>query len=200
MIRNVKRTWYEVWGNEIAQNQILKALLLFLLALIAVETAAIVMLGLRRPFVVAVTDSATRALTPTPPSRDIIEREVKRVISQYAKAHHEWEWNSIESRIKEASAYVHPDFEKAFNKANTEQIRIAKDKKVSQKFYFTEPALQMGEGRATITGDRILIIDGLRATNLMTLEIEFRLGTRNAANPEGVYVTAERLISQAQGK
>jgi hypothetical protein len=40
MIRNVQRTWFEVWGNETAQNRILKGLLTLLVALLAIETVA----------------------------------------------------------------------------------------------------------------------------------------------------------------
>ena len=48
---------------------------------------------------------------------------------------------------------------------------------------------------AQLSGDRILVVDGLRATNPMALEIGFRLNSRTTSNPEGIYVTSEKLIT-----
>lgn len=200
MIRNIKRTWFEVWGEETAQNQTLKALLLFVLALTAVESVSLVCLALRKPFIVAVSDTTTKALTVALPTSELLEREAKRVVSIYSKHRHQWEWNNIENRIKVAATYVHPDFEKGFAKANTEQIKIARDKHVSQRFYFDESTIQLNQGKATVSGDRVLILDGLRATNPMTLEIDYQLGNRTPTNPEGVYITSERLVSSQPGK
>ncbi len=195
MIRNIKRTWFEVWGEETAQNQILKALLLFVLVLTAVESLGLVWLAMRKPFIVTVSETATKAFVVALPNSELLERETKRVVSVYAKYRHEWEWTDIEKRIKNAATYIHPDFEKVFTKANVEQIKIARDKHVSQRFYFDESAIRLSQGKATVSGDRILVLDGLRITNPMTLEIEYQLGRRTQINPEGVYVTSERLIS-----
>ena len=194
MIRNIQRTWFEVWGNEAAQNEILKGLLLFTLILLALQTIGLVILALRSPFVVAVSSSASQVLIPDPTASSLLEGEVKRVATQYAKFRHGWDFQKIESQIKQAAKLVHPDFEKQFNKANEEQIRIAREKKVSQKFYAEITELNMDTKIIRLSGDRILNVEGLRATNPMSLELTFAMGPRTVANPEGVYITSEKLL------
>lgn len=197
MIRNIQRTWFEVWGNETAQNEILKGLLLFTLVLCAVQSVCLVTLALRKPFVVAVSTSATRALIPIPAETELLDGEIRRVVTQYAKNHHEWNYSNIESQMREAAKLVHPDFEKQFNKANVDQIRIAKDKKVAQKFYIDDVTINKDTKLARITGERILNIEGLRATNPMAVEVGFAVGPRTLSNPEGVYITSEKLVQGA---
>ena len=51
-----------------------------------------------------------------------------------------------------------------------------------------------------VTGDRILLVEGLRATNPMTLEVSYDDGPRTETNPSGIYVTAEKLISDPERK
>jgi hypothetical protein len=198
MIKNIQRTWFEVWGDEAAQNQILKGLTAFLIVLVAIQSVALVILSLRKPVLIAVSGSETKVLAAVPPNADILEQEARRVIAAYIKARHNWEWNQIEAHLKEAVRYVDSDFEKAFKKATAEQIRLAKEKKISQVFYPTNITLNIEAKTAKVTGDRILMIDGLRATNPMTVEVSFRLNQRNAANPEGVYITAENLVTANQ--
>ncbi len=194
MIRNIQRTWFEVWGEEMAQNRILKGLLLLLIVLSAIQTMALVVLSLRMPMVVAVSSSDSRSLLEVPAGLEVIEREARRVVARYAQAHHEWDYSNINEKMREAAKLVHSDFEKQFSKANREQIKIAKEKKVAQKFYVSDLQIDMMSRTATLSGDRILIIEGLRATNPMSLEIAFDLGPRTEANPEGIYVTSEKLI------
>ncbi len=195
MIKNIQRTWFEVWGDEAAQNQILKGLTALLVALVIIQSVALVILSLRKPVLIAVSGSETKVLAAVPPNAEILEQETRRIITAYIKARHTWEWNQIEAHLKEAARYVDSDFEKGFRKATAEQVRIAKEKKISQVFYPTNVAINLESKTAKITGDRILMIDGLRATNPMTVEVSFRLNQRNSANPEGVYVTSENLIT-----
>ncbi|MCB0416633.1 MAG: hypothetical protein H6617_05910 [Bdellovibrionaceae bacterium] len=195
MIKNIQRTWFEVWGDEAAQNQILKGLTALLVALVAIQSIALVILSLRKPVLIAVSGSETKVLAAVPPNAEMLEQEVRRIITAYIKARHTWEWNQIEAHLKEAARFVDTDFEKSFKKATAEQIRLAKEKKVSQVFYPTNITLNLEAKTAKVSGDRILMVDGLRATNPMTVEVSFRLNQRNPANPEGVYVTAENLIT-----
>jgi hypothetical protein len=195
MIKNIQRTWFEVWGDEAAQNQILKGLTTLLVALVAIQSIALVILSLRKPVLIAVSGSETKVLAAVPPNAEILEQEARRIITAYIKARHTWEWNQIESHLKEAARYVDSDFERAVKRATAEQVRLAKEKKISQAFYPTSVALNLDAKTAKITGDRILMIDGLRATNPMTVEVSFRLNQRNSTNPEGVYVTSENLVT-----
>lgn len=46
---------------------------------------------------------------------------------------------------------------------------------------------------ASVLANRILIVSGIRAAQLLKFQIGFSLGERTAANPEGVYITSEKL-------
>ena len=56
----------------------------------------------------------------------------------------------------------------------------------------------MKKNQAEITGDRILIVDGLRATQPMTFRFNFIFRNRTLDNPEGIYITSENLISSLE--
>ncbi len=198
MIRNVERTWFEVWGNETAQNQILKGLLLVTLALCAIQAIAITCLGLRKPVLIAVSSAETRVLVPSAPNEEILNAEIKRVLSTYLSAHHNWEWAKIHASFEAAARYIGSDFRKRFFEANREQERIAAEKKISQLFYISDLQLDLKSKVATVRGDRILVIENLRAANPMTLELTFDYGPRTVQNPEGIYVTAEKLVSPSK--
>ena len=142
MIRKIERHWFEVWGTETAQNQFLKGLLVLLLALLVTETVVILILGLRKPSIIAITSTQTGLLKVAPPSKELLESEVLRITKEYISKHHNWDWQQIEQTQKEAARLVAPGFEKAFLKANSEQVKIAKEKKLSQKFYVSDAELR----------------------------------------------------------
>ncbi len=200
MLRNAQRTWFEVWGNETAQNRILKGLLTFLLAIVALQSVALVVLSIRKPALIAVTPTDTRFLAVTPPNQELLESEVKRAITGYLKAHYNWEPSNIDASFKEAAKYVDSSFVKAFLSANQEQIRIAKEKKLSQRFFVAQMSMDMSKKRVVVEGERILLVEGLRAANSITVEVQFDLGTRSIENPEGVFIVGENLISKTSSE
>ena len=181
MIRNVKRAWFEVWGTEEAQNRFLKVLLGYFFALSCVLSIVVLI------------------LTITPPPADLLEAEVRRAVQGYVSAHHNWEWGKIDEAFQAASRFVHPDFTKKFLAANEAQARVAKEKRVSQRFYVSSARFDQKAKTGTVSGDRILLVEGLRAANPLTLEIEYDFGPRTEANPEGVYITGEKLLSGGEG-
>lgn len=197
MIRNIKRTWFEIWGAEEAQNRLLKALLLFLLTLCLTQTVTLTILALRTPPLIAVSSTESRVLSIIPPKPELFEAEVKRAASAYILAHYNWEWNKIDDAFKSASRFVHPDFTKKFLAANEAQIKISKEKKVSERFYLSETFHDPKTKTIQVSGDRILIVEGLRAANPMQIAVEYDFGPRTENNPEGVYITGERLVSLA---
>lgn len=200
MIRSTKRTWFEVWGTETAQNRFLKGLVAFLIALCGIEALAVAALGLRGPVIFAVSEAESRKLEQKPPRKELLEIETRRVVSAYLRQHHNWEWSDIEAVFQATSWLVAPDFAPKFLQANAAQLKIAKEKKLSQRFHFdpSKIAIDAGTKTARVTGDRILIVEGLRATNPMTLEVGFDFGNRTEANPEGIYIVSEELIQNAK--
>jgi len=196
MIRNVKRTWFEVWGEAQAQNQILKGLVALLLLASSAQTVALVILSLRKPILIAVTEDKTQVLTVTPPGDKLLEAEVRRAVSGYVTSHYNWDYAQVDAAFDLAAKYVAPEFAKQFSQANAQQIKVAKKKKVSQKFYFSDPTVDIASRHVKIDGNRILLVEGLRAASALTLDVEFDYGKRTALNPEGIYITGETLIPQ----
>lgn len=193
MIRKIQRRWFEVWADEEAQNRLLKYLLLIFAALFFLQFIVICVLAFRKPLLVSVTKEATARVDYAEPDPNLLLREIIRAVTNYLKTRHNWEWITIEARSKDASRYVSSDFREKFLIATTEQIRIAKEKQISQRLYPDEPEIDMKAKVARVSADRILIVSGIRAAQGLRFEIGFALNDRTAANPEGVYITSEKL-------
>jgi hypothetical protein len=196
MIRKIERTWFEIWGTEEAQNQMLKGLLAFVLSLLAVESISLVCLALRRPVIIAVSSEATKVLAASPPQAEILQNEVRRVVTSYINQRHSWDYSNIETNITAASKLVGQNYSRKFLQATSDQVKLAKSKKLSQRFYISNIAIDEKAHVARVSGDRVLVIDTLRAVNPMTLEIGYEVSDRTTDNPEGVYVTSETNLTK----
>jgi hypothetical protein len=194
MIRNIQRRWFEVWADEEAQNHILKYLLLVLVAILTVQFVVISVLALRSPVLIAISRQATQKLEVAEPTADELMQELIRAITNYLKTRHTWDWTSVEGRTKEASAYVANEFREKYLAATSEQVRLAKEKQISQKLFAEEPKVDMKTKTALVKAERILIVSGVRAAQALDLEIGFGFGDRTINNPEGIYITSEKLI------
>ena len=199
MIRNIQRTWFEVWGTEEAQNHFLKAILVFFVSLCCTQSVALVILALRKPPIFAVSQTESRILTVTPPKAELLGAELKRVVTSYISARYSWEWEKIEETFGTAAKFVAPDFTKRFTAANQDQIHMAKEKKVSQRFYISDMNLDLPTKTVRVTGDRILLVEGLRATNPLIVEVQFDYAARTEVNPEGIYVVGEKVTATDGG-
>lgn len=194
MIRDIRRNYFEIWGNEEAQNVFLKGLLSVLVVLFAVQSAVLCIVVLRKPVLVAIGNSETKVLTLTPPSEALLADELKRLVKRYAETHYSWDSTSVEKAHEEASHYVGEAFVKAFNAANAEQVKLAKEKKLAQKVYVADISVDAKALTARITMDRILAVEGLRAASSLILDITFEYGPRTVTNPEGIYITGEKVV------
>jgi len=194
MIQKTKQAWFEVWGNEIAQNKFLKYLLLVLGFINLTLIIGLMALALRTPPIFAVSSIESGQLRANPPPKEYLENEAKRIITAYLQNRHNWDSGTIQNSIGAASRFVDNSFRKSFLQANQSQIRIATAKKLSQKFYVSRLDLALTKGTAIATGDRILTVDGFKAVSLLTFNLSFHLGERTEQNPEGVYITSEQLI------
>lgn len=199
MIRNIQRTWFEVWGNETAQNRLLKGLLAFLAFILAVETVGLVQLALRKPTLVAVSPTETRILTVTPPKKELLETEITRAVQGYVNAHYNWEYSKIDEAFSAAAKYVDPGFVKSFLSANQEQAKLAKDKKLSQRFFIATTSIDSKAKKVRVDAERIILVDNLRAASPITVDVQFDFGDRTETNPEGIYVVGETLAPKSGG-
>jgi len=157
----------------------------------------VAILALRNSPVIFVNSDATRALSPSSPDPQTLEKEAIRVLKKYLVTRHNWEASNIDSKSKDASAYVASDFREKYLLGSQEQIRLAKEKQVSQKLFPDDPVIDLKEKKATVKAERILIVSGIRASQAMVFELTFQFGERTAINPEGIYITSESLTTAA---
>lgn len=200
MIQKTKQAWFEVWGNEMAQNQILKYLLLVFVFTNAVLAVALVCVSLKPSTIFAVSSVESGMLRNNPPPKEYLEAEAKRVVTAYLQFRHTWDSSSIQSSMGKASRFVDESFRKPFLQANDAQVKIATEKKISQKFYVSKIDMDLKNGSAFVSGDRILTIDGFRAINPLSFTLGLRIGERTEQNPEGVYIISEKLIDGKETK
>jgi hypothetical protein len=196
-MNKLKRKYFEIWADEEAQNFILKWILIFALLLIVAETAALTALALRRPTLVAVGEAETKVLTLSPPRPELLRAELDRTLKLYVEAHYNWDFTTIEKAHEMASKFVAEQFRKSFIASNLEQVKQAKERKVSQTVYVSKPPqVDVDKMLAKITLDRIFTVEGIKATAPLTLEVGFDYGARTENNPEGIYVTSEKMIPE----
>ena len=199
MIRKIQRHWFEVWGQEEAQNRFLKYLLLVLSGLTTILLISVCVLALRSTPVVLLSPETSVLLIPRAPDGKSLERELIRIIKEYLEKRHNWTFSNIEMQVKGAQRLVASEFREKFLISLQEQIRLAKEKEVSQRLYPDEPKIDLKRKTAVIASERILIINGIRASAAMTFELGFNFGDRTTDNPEGIYITSEKLQNQNGG-
>ena len=199
MIRKIERTYFEVWGNAESQNLILKWLLLVFGAVIIVQSICLAVLGLQGPALVAVGEQNTQVLTIPAPTDAVLEREARRTLKAYIENHYSWTSKNVDERFTAASKYVAEKQLRAFQVANADQIRAAKEKKLSQRVYISALDLDMKARAARFTMDRILEVEGIRAVTPLVLDLKFEFGARTQENSEGIYVISEKNITPVHG-
>jgi len=195
MIRKIQRRWFEVWGDEQAQNSLLKYLLLLFAGLCVVQLIVIGIYSFKKPLIISVTPEVTRPVDYSQPDAAALVKELIRAIKKYLETRHNWDWKTIETQSKGAAEYVAPEFRDKYRISLQEQIRLAKEQQVAQRLFLNEPQVDMKSKKATVQAERILIVNGIRAAQALEFEIGFALGTRTEANPEGVFITSEKLIT-----
>lgn len=199
MIRKIQRHWFEVWGQEEAQNKFLKYLLLVVSSLTVVLLMVVCVLALKKTPVILLDSETSAILFPSAPDGKALERELIRVLKKYLTTRHNWDWLTIETKSKEAANYVASDFREKYFLNTQEQIRLAKEKQVSQRLFPDDPDIDLKRKIAVIKAERVLIINGIRAGQAMTFELAFAFGERTPQNPEGIYITSEKLDSKHGG-
>jgi len=201
MIRNIKRRYFEIWGSEESQNVILKWFVIGLSVLVLLLTVALTIIACRKPELIAVSEEMTAVIKNKQPGGATLQAELERVVREYAVTHYTWDYTTIESAHEKAARYVAPAFRSSFLKTNEEQVRFVKEKKVAQRVYLSvPPIIETKKLTARIRLDRVYQIEGLSGSAPFTLDLAFEYGPRSETNPEGVYITDEKLVQNVEGK
>ena len=197
MVKHIHRKYFEIWGEEKSQNSILKGVLLFSIVINIVLTISITILSSKKPFIVSIKNHKTRTLEITKNiPKKFIEKEVKNTIANFIHLRHNFSYKDIDKKIMKASRLVLRSTRSRFIKKNEAQLKAIKKKKIIQRFYLSRPIfVDLRKKEVIVKGDRILIVESLRATEAMTFKLNYTFGSRNTRNLEGVYITKETLLS-----
>ncbi len=196
---NIRKTWFESWGEEKAQNAVLKGLLVVFTMLLATQTIALLILAKRDPLFIGLSTAGSKLLTTETPKPAYLATETERTLRAFAEESYNWNHETVSAVLEQASRLVGQDFRAAYLLEAKPQIEFAKQKNITQKFFISSYEPLEGN-KALITGDRIIVMDGIRATSPLKLELSYVLGNRTKTNPEGVYVTAKRIVEDSPTK
>ncbi|MBY0316105.1 MAG: hypothetical protein K2Q26_11330 [Bdellovibrionales bacterium] len=120
------------------------------------------------------------------------ENEIRQAIKQYVEKRYRWEPKTVREQIDSARAFVAATALSSFSSGTSNVVRFSTDKNVSQRVYPYKIAIDMKTGVASVIGDRITEIQGLKAAGDLKLQLTFNYGPRTAKNPWGVYITKEK--------
>lgn len=193
MVVQRRRAWFEVWGEEQAQNGTLKLVASLQCLALAAACAAIVVLVFRGPVVVAL-EADESSLVSGEVAQSQIQAEADRVVRSFIRDHYNWDAKSVEASFARAASYVASGFQKDFLAENTQQVKLAREKNLTQKFFVVDASFDGATRKVRVLGERIIVVDGLRAASPLELEVGFEYGPRTEANPEGVYITSEARV------
>ncbi len=199
-MKNIHRKYFEMWGDEQSQNFFLKGLLVVMLITSLFLTISLAIISSKKPFVISI-DKASSKIIKLSKSKTKEQNlvEIKRSVEKFIKYRHNWTSEKIKERLEKSSKFIAPSFRKRFLASNRKQLKEASKKKIAQRFYISKAMnIDIDKNKVEVTGDRILIVDGLRATQPMTFRLSYIFKKRTLDNPEGVYITSENLISSLE--
>ncbi len=191
----IKKHWFEVWGDEQAQNSILKLFLLLFTVLLVCTTSALTYLSLRPPTIIEISPRKTSLVSTKKSNLKYIEDETIRTLKTYLLSRHNWTPSTIKEQAQFASKYVLKKDLKKFIRSNKAQIKMATKKNISQSFYIKKSFLDLDKKTMKITADRILNISGITTAKTLKFELKYDYGKRSINNPEGIYITHEKLLT-----
>ena len=109
-MNRLRKKYFEIWGDEQAQNVLLKGLLTGLTVLFLIVTLALMVVSLRKPLIIAVGEDKTEIFKITPPGDELLTQELTRTVRSYIQYHYTWDSTSIEKSHEMASHYVSDRF------------------------------------------------------------------------------------------
>ena len=124
------------------------------------------------------------------------EEQVRAALKNYISLRYNWSPQTIDKQLKSAESFVASKAKDAFDSAKGEILKFSREKGVAQKVYVDSVAVDLSKENAEIRGERLSLIQGMRAAAGLKLILEFSSGKRTHENPWGVYVIKEKEIMQ----
>jgi len=176
-------------GALVHSNQFLKMTTVSMLGLCLLLTS-LLYVSIGRPPTVLAMNSSAEMYSPVDLPKP--EREVEEAIRHYIDHRYKWDPQNVTKRLQEAEAFVLPQNRGGFEKAMADIIKFSTSKAVAQRIYPDRVAVDLAKRTASISGDRVTAIQGLKAAGDLRLELTFDSGPRTAQNPWGLYILKER--------
>lgn len=126
--------------------------------------------------------------TKMPKAEDLIREGINR----YLEKRYTWVPSDVQKKLADSSFFVSPTSQKAFGEAMANIIHFSLEKQVAQKVYPSNIEINLKDGTALVTGDRVTAIQGLKAAGNLKLQLSFESGPRTKENPWGIYITKEK--------
>ena len=127
--------------------------------------------------------------TAPPPKPEV---EIERAIREYMKYRYNWEPKTVSTRINEAQEFILPATKKTFGTSMASVVKFSTEKLVGQKVYPEKIQISLSKSTATVIGDRITSIQGIKAAGELRVDLTFDSGPRTKNNPWGVYISSEK--------
>lgn len=170
-------------------NQFLKVFSISTLGILALTIALLLSMTNRAPIILTLSpagEALDRTELPKP------EDQVRAAINRYLDKRYKWQPENVKQKMMEAQAFVLPASQKAFQGAIANVVRFSTEKLVSQRVFPDKIDVNLDKKTAFITGDRMTMIQNLKAAGNLRLELSFESGPRTRENPWGLYITKER--------
>jgi hypothetical protein len=169
-------------------NQFLKVFAAGALAL-SILLSGLVYIGLaRKPIVIALSPMANLLKAEDMPKP---EDEIRQAVLAYIERRYNWTSATVDRNLDEARKFVAPKFVQNFAQGVSNVRKFSKDKGVTQRAFASSVSVDLKRGVASIGGDRITEIQGMKAAGALNLDLSFQGGDRTLDNPWGVYIVKE---------
>lgn len=170
-------------------NQFLKVSTFSLLALTGLMLMVLFYQVTKAPIVLSMTPDGSVYKDAPKPDPKI---EVERAVREYLKLRYNWTPKTVAASVESARAFILPSTLKVYDSAMQNVVRFSLERIVTQRVYPADIEVDMKKGIVMILGDRITIIQGLKAAGDLKLELGFESGPRTQRNPWGLYITKEK--------
>ncbi len=176
-------------GDLSHSNQFLKIFSMVALCLVLASFFEIFSLTNQEPVILTLTpEGKILEKTKMPKAEDLIREGINR----YLEKRYTWVPSDVQKKLADSSFFVSPTSQKAFGEAMANIIHFSLEKQVAQKVYPANIEINIKDGTAFVTGDRVTSIQGLKAAGNLKLQLSFESGPRTKENPWGIYITKEK--------
>lgn len=170
-------------------NQFLKISTFSLFALCGLLVLVLFYQATKAPVVLPIAPDGSVYMNAPKPDPKI---EIERAVREYLKHRYNWTPKTVAAQVEQSKPFIQSSTLKVFDSAMQNVVRFSTERIVTQRVYPVDVEVDMKKGIVMILGDRITIIQGLKAAGDLKLELGFESGNRTLQNPWGIYISKEK--------